>query len=231
MPAVVDILDHLRGFQVGFDQRCVKILVKARQCVGAELVECTNHRLWRRAEVLNRRPFAQKLRIATNSKINSCFLSRACLEDRYHNLAHGSGKNRTADNNDMSFRLLGNCRANLFADSPDIAQIQISVRLTGRSNAYKGKVGREDRIERAARGTEPAGLTRRADNLCDLRLDDGGLSAVDQVDLSRHGINAQDLMSVLRQTTGRDRTDISQTKNANLHRFGSPLRGFIASAP
>src|SRR6185437_11531739 len=73
MPAVVDILHHFRSFQIGPNQWRVDAPVKFSQNIATLAINLPDHRLRRKIKILDRRTFAQKLRVMADSEISSGF--------------------------------------------------------------------------------------------------------------------------------------------------------------
>lgn len=73
------------------------------------------------------------------------------------------------------------------------------------------------------------------DDFSDVRLDDGRSPCIDQLDLGPHGIYANDLVTVLRETTGGNCPDVAHPENADFHssflslKSQSLINGFAGS--
>src|SRR5579871_2588968 len=106
MPAIVDILDHFGSFDVGTDEWRIDTVVDGSKRISAGGVYLADHCLWRLPEVLNRGAFAQELGIVADAEILASLLSGGFFEDRNHDITHGSGQDRTADDDSMARALM-----------------------------------------------------------------------------------------------------------------------------
>ena len=98
--------------------------------------------------------------------------------------------------------------ADLAADGAHVAEVEAAVRLGGRAHADERDVGREERGGRVRPGAQPAGRDGRRDELLEPLLDDGRAAGVDEPDLGRVRIDADDVVPVACEARGRDRADL-----------------------
>src|SRR5262245_45437552 len=133
VPTVVDVLDHLGHLKLSPDQRRIEHLVKGCDRLAAATVEFSNDSLWGRVEVANRRTLAQEFRIVAHAETNAGAHSRRLLQDWNHNFAHSSGQDGAADSHYVATLFALQSSTDLLADTPDVSQVEITIRLTRRS--------------------------------------------------------------------------------------------------
>src|ERR1700737_909350 len=102
------------------------------------MVELANDGLRWSVKILDCRPFAQEFGIMAYSKVLPRFLARKFFQGRYDDVTHGSREDRAANDNHVSRKFLFERLANLFANSPDVFEIKITVYLTRCSHANDG---------------------------------------------------------------------------------------------
>lgn len=107
------------------------------------------------------------------------------------------------------------CLADLLADPSYISQVEIAVRLARCTHANEGQFRLADRFDWIAGSAQPAGLGSGRDDLADIGFNDGRLSTVDQIDFGGEWIHTNDFMSIIGETSRRDRSDITQSENAD----------------
>src|SRR5580658_295372 len=135
MPAVVNVFDHLRRLEIRPDQWCIELLVKRRQRVTAGSIQLTDNGLGWAPEVLYSRPLAQKFRIVANAELNSGLLPRELLQGGNHDLEHRARQDGAANDDGVARCLALECLADLFTNSPNIAEVEIPIGLTRCANA------------------------------------------------------------------------------------------------
>ena len=105
--------------------------------------------------------------------------------------------------------------ADLLADPSDEVQVEIAVGLARSTYANKGEFGLVDRFDWIAGGAQSASLDGGRDDLADIGFNDGRLSTVDQIDFGGNWIDTNDFMSIIGETSRRNRSDITQSENAD----------------
>src|SRR5205085_4121203 len=97
MEAVANILHHLGGLYRSNKNRCLDIRVKTTQPAGCLFIVCADQGERRRVEVFQRHAFTQELRIDTQTKIPTGFLSRALFEPRLDDALDTARQHRAAN--------------------------------------------------------------------------------------------------------------------------------------
>ena len=215
MPAVVNILDHFSRFYVGPDERRIQFRIQRRQYVSAAAVELSDYRLRRGIEVLYCRAFSKKLGVIADAKINSCFLSGVFLQSWDDDLTHRAGQNRAAYDNRVTGRFILQGSAEQFTNAPDIFQIQIAICLTRSADADERQLRLQDGFVLLVRCAESSESNARVNDFCDIGLDNRRLARVYQVNFRADGIDADDLVTVLRQAPCGHRSNVTQSEDAN----------------
>jgi hypothetical protein len=83
------------------------------------------------------------------------------------------------------------------------------------ANANEGQLRLADRFDWVTDSAQPARLGSGCYDLADICFNDGRLSTVDQIDFGGEGIDTNDFMSISSETSRRDRSDITQSENAD----------------
>src|SRR5438552_7940726 len=108
-------------------------------------------------------------------------------------------------------------RADRFAHSVHVFQLDVAIAPTGRSHADQEQIGLPDREGGIRRRGQPAGRDLLFYDPADVLFDDGTFAGVDEIDLRRFRIDADDFMTFLGQATRRNGSDVSETPDAKLH--------------
>jgi len=103
----------------------------------------------------------------------------------------------------------------LLAHVSNMGQIKVAVDLARRTDADEGQFGILYGFGSLVRRTEPPVFDRFGDEFTDFRLNNGGFTGIDEVDLSRDRVYSDDLMSLLRKASGTHRADVTQTEDAD----------------
>ena len=115
--------------------------------------------------------------------------------------------------------LRGDRFSDLSRDGFDRPEIQRSVVLARSPNADERNIGLLHRTQVVvSRRKEPL-LDRFVDQLLDAFLDDRAFPRANEVDLDWIRIHADDAMALFRETRTRNRSDVAQPKDADLHRY------------
>src|ERR1700674_3842579 len=97
------------------------------------------------------------------------------------------------------------------------SEVEIAVGLARCSDTNEGQLRLADRFAWIAGGTQPAGLGSGSDDFADVGFNDGRLPAVDQINLCRERVDTDNFMSIIGETSRRNRPHITQTEDANFH--------------
>ena len=146
-------------------------------------------------------------------------LPERLLERRNHDFAHRSGQHRAANDHHRRPGVVAQRRADLLAYASHVLEIDAAVGQAGRADADERELGVPDCSSCIRRRRQAARRDLLLDDLADVLFDDGSFAGVDQVDLARLGVYADDLMAFPRQTARGDGTDIAEAHDADLHRL------------
>src|SRR2546423_12730458 len=93
-----------------------------------------------------------------------------------------------------------------------MSEIELSVSQARRANAQEGNITLQDRSRWITRGVQPPCLMARADQFAHTRFEDGTSTRRHGIDLGQAQVNSDHVAALMSQTSGRDRTDISQSE-------------------
>ncbi len=128
---------------------------------------------------------------------------------------HRTRQDRAANDDGVPRTLVLECFADLLANPSDISQVEIAVWLARCANTNEGQLRLADCFDWVTGSAQPARLGSGCYDLADIRFNDGRLSTVDQIDFGRERIDTNDFMSIISETARRDRSDITQSENAD----------------
>src|SRR6185503_6165852 len=94
---------------------------------------------------------------------------------------------------------------------------QTAVTAVGRADADDRGVRIKDRSAAIQCGAESSGFCGFGDQFFEAGFDDGGLARRKTLDLSGDNVHSDDLVSILGQTGGRDTSNITESKYADIH--------------
>src|ERR1019366_4522362 len=215
MPAVVNVLDHLSRLYIRPDQRRLEFFVKLGQHVAAGFIQFADHRLRRRAEVFHCRTLPQKFGVVTDAEVNPGLFPGELFQGGNHDAAHRARQDGAADDDGVASCLSLERLADLFANPPNVFQVEVAVGLARCADANEGQFRLANRLDWIAGGVQPAGSSSGGDDLTDVHFNDGRLATVDQVDFGRERVDPDDFMSIMGETPRRNRADITQSENAD----------------
>ncbi|MNF75136.1 hypothetical protein D3C84_571920 [compost metagenome] len=121
----------------------------------------------------------------------------------------------------MAPGLLAQGETYLAADAFDEVERKVTVLLARRADAEQRHIRGGDGLGHIGSTPQQTRLDALLQQFLQTRLDDGGLPLVDQRDLGRRDIHANDFMTPCGKTAGADRADIAEPENAQTH-FYSP---------
>ena len=189
-------------------------------------VVVADERQRRMAEVLQRRPFAKKLRINRDAESFAVFLARMCFERRDDVIVGRSRQDRASDDNDVICGLVPERIADLLADTNQVAEIEAAVFAARRADANQRQVGISDRLGRARRRPQPTRIDAFLEQRIETRLDDRAAAAVDGGDLLGIDVDADDVMSIGGEVRRGNAADVAQAEYGDSHTVRCPLSGF-----
>ena len=103
------------------------------------------------------------------------------------------------------------------AHAHDVADVKAPIWLTRRADANHRQIGLHDRLGRVGYGLQAAGRDHLFHHLAEVFLDHRGLAVVDQLDLGRVRIDADDGVAVRGEAGGRYAADIAKPKDTDTH--------------
>lgn len=145
----------------------------------------------------------------TDTEIAPGFLTGGFLEDRYHDFPHRSWQDGASNYNGVPACLVLESFADLLTNAPDVAQIEVAVGLAWRADANKRQFGGPNGLSWVRDGAQPARIDSGLNDLADLRFNNRGATLIDQVDFGLDGVDTEDFMSVVRETSRRHGADIA----------------------
>ena len=166
-------------------------------------------------EILDRRPFAQKLRIRANAKILSRALSAGRFEGRNHECVRRSREHRAAEHDEMEAFLARQNLANLSAHGLDVPQVQLATPHAGSSHAKNRDIRILYGLGNVHRGAQQPCLVGFGDQLAHAGLKNGAASGRHHLHLVAIQVHADDGKSLLGKASRTHRADVTQSKNAN----------------
>ena len=107
--------------------------------------------------------------------------------------------------------------ADLLAHAAHVFQLDVAVASARGSHADQKQIGPPDSDCGIRARRQPAGCDLPFDDPADVFFDDGAFARVDEIDLCRLRIDADDFMTLLGQASRRNGPDVSQTPDAKLH--------------
>ncbi|MNZ46411.1 hypothetical protein D3C78_640920 [compost metagenome] len=219
MPDVAGVLDHLGHFDGLADDRCVEFAVEGFQQVAGGLVQLADDGHGRVVVVLDRGTFAQELGVHRHAEVHAGLLAGAVFDDRDHHVVHGARQYGAAHHDSVALGLVAQGETDLAADAFDIVQFQVAILLARRADADEGHLGVAHGGADIGGSTQAAGLHALLQKFFQAGLDNGRLAIVDQVDLGRRNVDANNFMTTSREAAGAYCTNIAQTKDADSHRI------------
>ncbi|MNM89783.1 hypothetical protein D3C81_1020200 [compost metagenome] len=219
MPHVAGVLDHLGHFDRLADDRCVELFVQGLQDVAAGAVQFADdgHR-WL-VVVLDRGAFTQEFRVDRDAEVDAGFLARAVFEDRDHHVLHGTRQHGAADHDGVAARGVTQHVADFAAHRLDVLKAQVAVLLAGCTDADHRHIAGADGLGEVGGAAQAAIGDALLQQCFQARFDDGRLALVDQVDLGAGHVHTNHFMASRRQAACTDCTYITQTKDADTHRY------------
>ena len=172
--------------------------------------------------VLDRGALPQKLWVGDHGKVLAALLAGG-LGDDFAHLLVGAGENCAADGDNVEAALFTDTLADLPGDPVDVFQVQMSVPAAGGAHADEGHVAVFHRVQVIRGGLQHPLVVGLFDQLLNVRLNDGGLARVDEIDLCLRVVHADDMVAQLRKTCRAHAAHISQTENTDIH---TPINSF-----
>ena len=208
------VFDQLGAFAAGEnDRRFVQVeraIDLAHDLAGALGIAADHHAVGA-AEVVDRRTFAEELGVRGHVELRI----RADARDDLFDLAAGADRHgRFGDDDGVALQR----RGDLFGGGIDIGQVGMAVAAAaGRADSD------EDRVD-AAHGGGDVGLEGQAagadvsrDDLVQARLEDRNLAGAQGCDFFLLLVDADDVVSELRQAGTRDKADIARADHRDAH--------------
>ena len=217
MPVGHDVHRRLhRGVQVAQQRR---IVARRR----------ADQREGRRMKITHRRAFAQEFRVAEIREPVAQPAPGGGLQRRDHPLLGSTGRQGGAHDNDVRPGLFRDRRTDLRDHRIHRAQRNAAIRGARRPDGDQRQVGGGNRFGRLASRPQPALRHRAADQLADLRLDNGRQAAIQHGHLLGRNIDAHDVMAQRGQAAAGDRPDIANSEHRYAHRAVTPfhLRWYV----
>ncbi len=219
VPHVAGVLDHLGHFDRLADDRCVELFVQALQYVAAGAVQFADdgHR-WL-VVVFDRSALTQELRVDRNAEVDPGFFARAIFENRDHHVLDGTWQHGAAYHDGVAAGCVTQYVADFAAHRFDVLKAQVAVLLARRTDADHRHIAGADGLGEVSGAAQAAIGDALLQQCFQARFDDGRLALVDQVDLGAGHVHANHFMASRRQAACTDRTYITQTKDADTHRY------------
>ena len=219
MPHVAGVFDHLGHFDRLADDRGVEFFVQRLEDVAAGAVQFADdgHR-WL-VVVLDCSAFTQEFRVHRDAEVNAGLFARAIFEDRDHHVLDGAWQHGAAHHDGMAARGVAQHIADFPAHRLDVFQAQVTVFLAGGAHTdhrYIAGANGLGEVGGAAQATIGDALLQQC---FQARFDDRRLALVDQVDLGAGHVHTDYFMATRRQAACTDCTHITQTKDADTHRY------------
>ena len=218
MPGVARVLHHLGDADAGADERRVDRLVERDRAarVGGVVVADQGQR--RLAEILERRPLAQELRVHRDAEAVAVLLARLALERRDHQLVGRARQHRAADDDDVVVVLVAQGSADLLADPLEVLQVEAAVLAARRADAEQRDVGAADGVRGVGGRAQAAVRDALAQQILEAGLDDRTAASVDRRHLVGVDVDADHLVAVTGERRRRHAADIAKAKHGHSHR-------------
>ncbi len=226
MPAVVGVLHHLGGLDVGADHRARRFRIQRGEQIAARLVDLADHGLRRMVVVVHRGAFAQELGVDADAELLAGALAGVFFQQGNDHAAHGPGEHGAAKDNHRRAGMAGERPADLLADALHVFQVDAAVRLARRADADERQIGVAHRVLDVGRGVQASRLHLLGDDLAQVLLDDRRAPFVDEVDLGSLRIDADDFVAFSCQEPCGYRPDVSEPQHADFHR-GEGCANFV----
>src|SRR5258708_21330890 len=130
---------------------------------------------------------------------------------------HGSRQDGAADSHGVPRVFVCERLPNLFANAPDIPQIEVPIGLAWGTDADQGKLRFPNGLGLVVGGAQPTRTNIGCNDLIELRFDNRRSAVVYQFNLFLNRVNTDDFVAVICETSRRHRTDVAQSKNADIH--------------
>ena len=160
---------------------------------------------------MDRGTLAQEFRVDADAELGAGALAGAGLKRRNHQLAHRAGQHSATDHHDRCAVMPLEARPDLLADTADVLQVDAAVRHAGRAHADEQEVRGPYRRGHVGRRAQAPRRDLLLDDFADLLFDDGCPAGVDEIDLPRLGIDADDFVAIPGQTARGDGPYVSET--------------------
>jgi hypothetical protein len=143
---------------------------------------------------------------------------------------HSARQDRAANDNGVAHTLAPEYLADLFTNPSNISQVEIAVGLARCADANEGQFRLADALARIAGGAQ---TTRLGSSCYDLPMSVSMMAdcSVDQVDFVSGPDRLPHLMSLISQTSRRNSSNITQSKNADPQDLYLPAYAIRPSAP
>ena len=216
-PCVRGVFHQFRGTDVGLVDMAGQHVVQRGQRIFGRLVHRAKDDEAGIIVILDRRAFAQELRVVAKAEALAGRLAGGglkCWDAALFSAARNAG--RANDDAVIGiFRCKGfaDVAANLF----DIFKSDRPIRSRGRADADERDLGIVDGVSGVGGGRQFPGRDDFGDKFADAFFDNRGLSGVDRRDFSGIDVNRDNLVTVLCKAGRGDHSDIPNTKNADFH--------------
>ncbi len=217
MPAVVAVLHHFCCFDIGADERRIHFFIQLCQDFPGLSIGLADDGLGRMVIVVDGGSFTQEFGVDADAEVHAGLFAGAGFQRRDDLRAHGARQHRAAHHDHMEGALVAQRGADFLAYLAYMAHIEIAVDLGRRADAYERNARIENGFPRIARCPQQSCADRVGNHVADVFLDDGRDALIDQVNLGRVGIDADDGVAVGSEAAGGNGADITQAKNAYLH--------------
>src|SRR5713226_9192635 len=157
-------------------------------------------------------------------EVSSGFFPGEFLQDGNNDTVHGSRQDGAADNHGVPRVFVSERLPNLFANAPDIPQIEVPIGLAWGTHADERKLRFPNGLSLVVGGAQPTRTNIGCNDLIELRFDNRRSAVVYEFNLFLNRVNTDDFVAVIGETSRRHRTDVAQSKNADIqHEFLSLL--------
>ncbi|MNH01107.1 hypothetical protein D3C79_603170 [compost metagenome] len=219
MPYVAGVLDHLGHFDRLADDRGVEFFVQGLEDVTAGAVQFADDRHRWLVVVLDGGAFTQEFRVDRHTEVDAGLLARAIFQDRDDHVLDGARQHGAAHHDGVTAGGVTQHVADFAAHGLDVLQAQVAVFLAGGAHADHRHIAGTDGFGEVGSAAQAAIGDALLQQCFQARFDDGRLALVDQVDLGAGHVHTDHFMATRRQAACTDCTHITQTKDADTHRY------------
>ena len=205
------MLDEFGGVDVGDDNRRVERLVNFLHRGDGPLRADADDDAVGLHQIADGKTFAEKFRIADDIKFH---LRLAIALDGFRNLFAGLDGDGALVHDDF---VTGHGGGDVARDVLDEAQVHRTVRLRRRGHGDENHVGFLDALGGAVGEFKPPGGGVFLDEFIEAGFVNRDAAGLEQFDLRRVVVHANDLMADLGETGSRDQADVARSDDRQLH--------------